>query len=212
MATPSQIAANKLNSQKSTGPKTEAGKAKSCLNHFSHGFASNTARLMDGENPEEFKALVADLMSEYLPGTPTEQILVERMGQNQWLTLRAFRLPNEAFAMSLQYRKPVNANLALFIRYQATADRNFHKAHTELVKAQKERQKSEIDFESQNAAKTAANGPRITDDVPKTATVTCVKTDFPPAPVSSAAPDAGAGLEIVPEAPNFKHASLKNAA
>ena len=129
MATPSQIAANKLNSQKSTGPKTEAGKAKSCLNHFSHGFTSNTARLMDGENPEEFKALVADLMSEFEPATPTEQILVERMGQNQWLTLRAFRLQNEAFAMSLQYRKPVNANLALFIRYQATADRNFHKDH-----------------------------------------------------------------------------------
>jgi hypothetical protein len=110
---------------------------------------------MDGENPEEFKALVADLMSEFEPATPTEQILVERMGQNQWLTLRAFRLQNEAFAMSLQYRKPVNANLALFIRYQATADRNFHKAHTELVKAQKERQKSEIDFESQNAGQAA---------------------------------------------------------
>jgi hypothetical protein len=212
MATPSQIAANKLNSQKSTGPKTEAGKAKSCLNHFSHGFASNTARLMDGENPEEFKALVADLMSEYLPGTPTEQILVERMGQNQWLTLRAFRLQNEAFAMSLQYRKPVNANLALFIRYQATADRNFHKAHTELVKAQQQRQKSEIDFESQNATKTADNGQRIMADVPKTATATCVKSDFPAETASSAAPEAGAGLEIVPEVPNFKNASLKNAA
>src|ERR1035438_4417494 len=185
MATPSQITANKLNSQRSCGPKTEAGKAKSCLNHFSHGFTSNTARLMDGESPEEFKALVADLMSEYQPATPTEQILVGRMGQNQWLTLRAFRLQNEAFAMSLQYRKPVNANLALFIRYQATADRNFHKSHTELVKAQKERQKSEIDFESQTAGQAADPPPAQPKTEPKKVPLTRVATDFPAEPAPS---------------------------
>jgi len=205
MATPSQIAANKLNSQKSTGPKTEAGKAKSCLNHFSHGFTSNTARLMDGENPEEFKALVADLMSEFEPATPTEQILVERMGQNQWLTLRAFRLQNEAFAMSLQYRKPVNANLALFIRYQATADRNFHKAHTELVKAQKERQKSEIDFESQNAGQAADPPPARSQTEPKLVPLTRVETHFPAEPAASVAPDAQPATETTPEA--FKTAA-----
>ena len=203
MATPSQIAANKLNSQKSTGPKTLAGKAKSCLNHFSHGFASNTARLMDGENPEEFKALVADLMSEFEPATPTEQILVERMGQNQWLTLRAFRLQNEAFAMSLQYRKPVNANLALFIRYQATADRNFHKSHTELVKAQKERQKSEIDFEPQNAGQAADPPPAPPKIEPKTANITWVEPDIAAERAALVAQAATADWEICPEAAEF---------
>jgi hypothetical protein len=103
-------------------------------------------------------------------------------------------------------------DLGLLIRYHQSSDRGFYKAHTELVKVQKERQKSEIDFESQNAVKTADNGQRITDDVPKTATATCVKTGFPPAPASSAAPGAGAGLEIVPEVPNFQNVSIKNAA
>ena len=51
MATERQIEANKLNSQKSTGPKTEAGKAKSCLNHLSHGFTSNTALLIRRRKP-----------------------------------------------------------------------------------------------------------------------------------------------------------------
>src|SRR5271167_4306696 len=97
MATPSQIAANKLNSQKSTGPKTEAGKAKSCLNHYSHGFASSTAKLIFGEDPEELKGLVADLTGEYQPATPTEQILVEKMALNQWIGLRAFRVQNDTF-------------------------------------------------------------------------------------------------------------------
>jgi len=218
MATQRQIAANKVNSQKSTGPNTIAGKAKSCLNHFSHGFASATASFIPGEDPEEFKALLADLTEEYQPATPTEQLFVERMTQNQWLSLRAFRLQSDSFSRKGGYSLgcspsiTISKDLGLLIRYQTAADRAFHRAHTDLVKAQKERKKSEIDFEPQNAAKIADIGQPITDDAPKTATVPCVKTDFPPAFVSSAAPDAGAGLEIVPEVPNFQNASLKNAA
>ena len=41
MSTQKQIEANRRNSQKSTGPKTEEGKAKSSLNHLSHGLTSN---------------------------------------------------------------------------------------------------------------------------------------------------------------------------
>jgi len=213
MATERQTAANKANSQKSTGPKTTEGKAKSCLNHFSHGFASATARFIPGENPEEFKALLADLTQEFQPATPTEQILIEHMTQNQWLSLRAFRLQTNSFSMGkwgIDFT--ISKDLGLLIRYQTAADRAFHRAHTDLVKAQKERKKSEIGFEPQNAVKTADNGQRTTDDVPETATVTRVKTDFPPPPVFSADPDARAGLEVVPEAPNFKNAVLKNAA
>jgi hypothetical protein len=159
------------------------------------------------------KALLADLTEEYQPATPTEQLFVERMTQNQWLSLRAFRLQSNSFSMGKWgVNFTISKDLGLLIRYQTAADRAFHRAHTDLVKAQKERKKSAIDFEPQNAAKAADNGQRITDDVPKTATATCVKTDFPPEKVSSAAPDAGAGLEIAPEVPNFQNASLKNAA
>jgi hypothetical protein len=213
MATERQIAANKANSQKSTGPTSAEGKAKSCMNHLSHGFASATASFIPGEDPEEFKALLADLTEEYQPATPTEQILVERMTQNQWLSLRAFRLQSNSFSTGKWgVNFTISKDLGLLIRYQTSADRTFHRTHADLVKAQKERKKSEIDFESQNAVKTADNGQRTTDDVPKTATVTCVKTGFPAQPASSAAPDACAGLEIVPEVPNFPNASLKNAA
>src|SRR5271157_613026 len=96
MSTQRQKEANKQNSQKSTGPKSEEGKAKSALNRLSHGLASN-ATLVHGEDPEEFKALLTDLATEYDPATATEQILVEKIALNQWLTLRAFRLQGEAF-------------------------------------------------------------------------------------------------------------------
>ena len=58
MATIRQINANRANAQKSTGPRTEEGKAASSRNRLSHGFAAS-ATIMPGENPEEFNLKTA---------------------------------------------------------------------------------------------------------------------------------------------------------
>ena len=205
MATQKQIAANRENSQKSSGPKTAAGKAKSCLNHLSHGFTSNTTNLIAGENPDELKALLADLMDEYQPATATEQILVEKMCTNQWLSLRAFRLQSDAFTRSGGYfptTKLTSAkDLGVLIRYQTSAERAFHQAHKELVSAQKQMEKSEIDFESQKAAQAADPVPPQPQSEPETAPTTRVPTDFPSETAASAAPDALFLTEIAADAP-----------
>ena len=147
MATQAQVDANQANSQKSTGPKTEEGKAKSSLNRLSHGFASST-RFVKGEDPAVFNLLLDDLISEHQPATPTEQILVEQMAHHHWISLRATRLQDSIVASYLKtVLTPVQ--LGLFIRYQTSAERSFHKAHTELLKARKQRENSEIGFESQ---------------------------------------------------------------
>jgi hypothetical protein len=181
MATILQIAANQANAQKSTGPKTPEGKAASSRNRLSHGFASS-ATIMPGENPEEFKALIDDLSAQYQPANTTEQILIEKMAQNQWLSLRAFRLQGLAFLhQSLnQENFGIPKDLGLLIRYQTSADRAFHRAHNELVKAQKERKKSEIGFESKSSGKSAnsASSERATD--PKNIHITAVTPEFAP--------------------------------
>jgi hypothetical protein len=41
---------------------------------------------------------------------------------------------------------------SVLIRYEATAERTFHAARNQLVKVRKEREKSEIGFESQESA------------------------------------------------------------
>lgn len=150
MATARQIEANRRNAKKSTGPVTAEGKAASSLNHLSHGFTSSTSFIRD-ENPEDFYNLMADLLDEYRPATTTEQILVEKMFHHQMLSLRAIRLQSERLSTA-QPGEPMPADLGLLIRYQQAADRAFHKAHAELVKAQKEREKSEIGFDSQSPA------------------------------------------------------------
>jgi len=174
MATQRQKEANKLNAQKSTGPKTPEGKAKSAVNRLSFGFASNTI-VIPGENPDEFRGLVEDFIAEHQPVCVTEQVLVEKMAQQHWLSLRALRLQGEAFIYQAcaDTGFAVPKDLGLLIRYQTTADRAFHKAHSELVKAKKQRPNSEIGFESQNLGETV-------HPIPEKAPVVPINSDFCP--------------------------------
>lgn len=54
MATPAQIRANRANAQRSTGPKTAAGRQKSAQNARKHGLTSQA-------DPEKLAALAAEL-------------------------------------------------------------------------------------------------------------------------------------------------------
>ena len=54
MATQAQIDANKRNASKSTGPKTEAGKARACLNALKDGtHAKTVSPVLPQEDPVE---------------------------------------------------------------------------------------------------------------------------------------------------------------
>ena len=50
MASPAQIAANRLNSRKSTGPRTPEGQAKSSMNALKHGNRSRKLELLREES------------------------------------------------------------------------------------------------------------------------------------------------------------------
>jgi hypothetical protein len=165
MATTAQINANRANAQKSTGPKTPEGKAASCLNHVSHGFTGSILMVKDLEERKEFDALLADLTREFQPATPHEQILVEKMVFNQWNSLRAIRLQSIHLTVSVP-RGYISKDLGLLIRYQTAADRAYHKAHAELLKAQEERRKSGIGFDSQPAGEVAGTGSEVVEETP----------------------------------------------
>jgi hypothetical protein len=154
MATSAQMDANRRNAEKSTGPKSPEGKARSCRNRLSHGFTSAVLFLRDEER-EDFNLLLADLHNEFQPATASEQILLEKMVQSQWLSLRAYRL--QAIALNVPMAPgTMPPDLGLLIRYHQSSDRGFYKARTELINAQKERRKSEIGFESQDAVQPPA--------------------------------------------------------
>ncbi|MGI9070389.1 MAG: hypothetical protein ACR2JB_03420 [Bryobacteraceae bacterium] len=81
---------------KSTGPRTRAGKLASSGNSLKHGLAAPRL-IIPGEDPSAFEALLADLLAEHQPATPTEELVVHEIAQSWWLTQRALRLQNECF-------------------------------------------------------------------------------------------------------------------
>jgi hypothetical protein len=148
VSTQAQIAANRANSQLSTGPRTEEGKAASSRNHTSHGLTYNGGMfvLLPWENAKEYDQLVVDLKSEHRPMSRTEMILVERMAQHHWLRNRAGLLQGNCFADdgSIDEKR-----LALYLRYQTTHERAFHSCLNDLLKLRAEKRKADIGFESQ---------------------------------------------------------------
>ena len=73
-----RIEANRANAQKSTGPRTEQGKARSRANPWKHGLTASML-VITGEEPEEFDELRAALIASYDPQSPWECELVERL-------------------------------------------------------------------------------------------------------------------------------------
>ena len=148
MATEAQIAANQANAKLSCGPKTTEGKAASSKNHVIHGLSYRGGMfiLLPWESAVEFDQLVIDLKNEYGPKNRTELILVERMAQHHWLRNRATMLQGNCF---LDDGTIDDKRLALYLRYETTHERAFHKCLNELLKIRAEKRKQEIGFESQ---------------------------------------------------------------
>jgi len=126
MSTEAQIAANQANAKLSCGPTTSEGKAASSKNHVIHGltYRGGMFVLLPWESAEEFNYLVVDLKSEYHPMNRTEMILVERMAQHHWLRNRATLLQGNCF---LDDGTIDDKRLALYLRYETTHERAFHK-------------------------------------------------------------------------------------
>jgi hypothetical protein len=151
MSSDAQIAANQINAQSSTGPRTEEGKRNSSQNNFRHGLASGQI-LIPGEDPAEFEELRSGFFQEHQPATTTEIALVNGMAQHHWFTQRAMRLQNEHITN--------HTKLALYLRYQTTHERAFHKCLSDLLKLRKQMAQELIGFESQKQ-KQALNEAKI---------------------------------------------------
>ena len=84
-----RLAANRANAQKSTGPRTEEGKAASSQNALKHGIYSQTFYL-DGENDEQFIELRDDYMRQFKPAPGLEEQLVYNIVMLEW-QIRRYR-------------------------------------------------------------------------------------------------------------------------
>ena len=87
VVTEKQVAANKGNAKKSTGPTTERGKQVSSQNGFKHGlYAQMQFDVMDAlrEDPAERRRRIDDLIKGYQPEPGGQQMVVEEIATLHW--------------------------------------------------------------------------------------------------------------------------------
>jgi hypothetical protein len=108
--------ANAQNALRSSGPKTQAGKARSRLNAKKHGAYAKIC--LEGEDITRFKSLQLDLLAEYRPEGFEERLIVQEIAEIIWrknrfkaaegLTLNAY-----TFYKSGQVHERGNVGLAM---------------------------------------------------------------------------------------------------
>lgn len=91
-----QIEANRLNTQKSTGPRTAEGKQRSRCNALRHGLTAETV-IAALENAADYRAFEANIASDYNPRSASERELVLRLASLLWRLRRSTRIETGLF-------------------------------------------------------------------------------------------------------------------
>jgi hypothetical protein len=155
-----KLAANRANAQKSTGPKTPAGKETVSQNRITHGLCGRF-RVLSNESQAEYDALLERFMRAEQPADDVERELVAKMARHTWLSQRAAVFQEACFLVQprTEDQKARNADsvgvlkdLDIYLRYQVHHDRAYQRAAAELLKRRKDRQLAERGFESQKRA------------------------------------------------------------
>jgi hypothetical protein len=96
-----QRAANRANAQKSTGPTTPEGRAKSSLNAVKTALTGVTV-LLPSDDVQAYEAHVQQHIADYSPLTPPEKNLVQRIADADWRINRIASLEAGIYAIGLR--------------------------------------------------------------------------------------------------------------
>jgi hypothetical protein len=157
MASARQIAANRRNAEKCTGPKTDAGKAASRFNGLKHGLTAATV-VLPCEDQIEYQELRARVLEDFTPENALEWMLVDQLVSAWWRTMRSRKVESahmEAHTKTLHWRHGVKpsrneadsfqaigvamasheeATFTNYNRYDAAIERAFYRASDRIQK------------------------------------------------------------------------------
>jgi hypothetical protein len=212
MATQSQIDANRINAQKSTGPKTPEGKAKSRRNALQHGLTAKTCMLAD-EDPDDLLDLTEEIREKFDPQDTDEDFLIERMAKARIRYNRIMPIEASIFNLRLvvdkappplmeaqgetcqrawAYMRDANGGNALskLSRYETTLLREYDRSRQELEKMQKIRAARPTPPPMADELRKEADHPITPIKSPQPATSTPAPVAQNPAPAAAPAPEA----------------------
>ena len=154
MATPAQLAANRANAQRSTGPRSVEGKSVSRFNALQHG-ADAASPIIPGEDPAEYQELADEYLQRFAAPNPGRAIprsnhdrfrLAEAppqpFGNRSATHILDTESPGFSLAAAILTATPAAKLLARTQRQLAAHQRVWYRAFTEL-RRQREREADE---------------------------------------------------------------------
>jgi len=99
-----KIKANRKNSERSTGPKTEAGKLRARMNALKHGIFARELKVSDEEKPE-YELLYRALYVDLAPNSILQQIGFERVVWFCWRWKLTLRLEMKQLKARLEFNE-----------------------------------------------------------------------------------------------------------
>ena len=94
VSSPARLAANRRNAQKSTGPRTAAGKHRAALNSQRRGLAPPEIerKLQErGEDPQDIRRLYRDVVALFPPHEASDETAVRVLAETWWEKARRLR-------------------------------------------------------------------------------------------------------------------------
>jgi hypothetical protein len=162
MASPAQIAANRANAQKSTGPRSVEGKSASRFNAVTHGIDASSV-VIPGEDPAAYDALAAEYRSDLRPRSPSEIFHVDTMVRADWMKRRLQLVEADLYrtllaessgsslAAALLSDSPAAKLLARTQRQIAAFERTWHRANTEFHRTRADDAPQDLDASPQSS-------------------------------------------------------------
>ena len=155
MATAAQIAANRLNAQKSTGPRTPEGKAVSSFNALKHGMDAASI-VIPGEDPAEYERIAAAYREQFHPASALEEFHVATLIRCDWQKRRLHRTEAKIYrALLAEGATPEDLDIAVLrdsptarllhkvIAQIASLERAYFRALNDLRRIERERRQQE---------------------------------------------------------------------
>ena len=147
MSSPAQQSANMANAQKSTGPTTSEGKARSAMNSQIHGLCAKH-NVIGPEEQSDFDRMATHYVLELMPRTAVEHTLYTEIVGAAWQLGRVRQMETEACAGKGTYTEILDdevlqKKLDRLARHHTRIERTFHRCLKELKAVQSQRLKEE---------------------------------------------------------------------
>ena len=114
-----QLAANRANAQKSTGPTSPEGLARSAQNSFRHGFRASKFAILTIEDGQHLENLKADIIQTYQPVNHMELLACERIATTFFSMQRASQFEAGMFTRFVNLALDCEENLDDQLREKA---------------------------------------------------------------------------------------------